>query len=137
MSHFVKITTEITDCDALVRALTRMGYKNAIEFCKEAKRLKDYWGNLGQLQGNVILHRESIGSHADIGFEKMKDGTYAVHIDSYDKESQHNGKFDSVWQSKLTTLYGVEKAKSELEKRHLSYIEDVDEKERPRIRVKI
>jgi major membrane immunogen (membrane-anchored lipoprotein) len=131
MSHYVDIETEITDQTALVRALERCGFKNKIEIHEKAVNLYGYRGDVREQKANVIIRRKYVGTAAnDIGFEKLNDGTYKAHISEYD----HN-QYNKKWQKKLLTLCNVEKAKIECEKYNLQYTEDVDEKQRPRLRV--
>ena len=134
MSHFVDIVTMIKDVNALVRALGRVGFsKDKVELHEQADYLYGYQGDKRSQKANVILRRKYVG-HAsnDIGFERQKDGSYLAHISEYD-----HGKYGKEWQDKLNTYYGVEKAKVEFEKKGMKYFEEVDEKQRPRLRVKI
>jgi len=135
MSHFVSITTELRDPKAIVKALGRM--KLTAQCNEQGLDMTDYFGGRSGVRAQIVVPRSKAKSHADIGFILQHDGTYAIHIDSYDKEKQHGGKFDTNWQRKLCTYYGVEKTKLELDKKKLKYVEDLDEKERPRIRVRL
>lgn len=131
MSHYVDIETEITDQKALVRALERLGFENKIEIHSSTRNLYGYRGDLRDQKANIIIRKKYVGTAAnDIGFEKLSNGKYKAHISEYD----HN-KYGEKWQNKLFTLYNVEKSKMECEKYNLKYTEDVDEKERPRLRI--
>ena len=133
MSHFVDIVTQIKDEKALIRALERLGFKDKIEVHAEAQNLYGYQGDRRSQKANVILRREYVGTASnDIGFEKMPDGKYKAHISEFDSR-----RYGETWQNKLFTYYGVEKSKIELEHRGMKYTEDVDEKQRPRIRIKL
>jgi hypothetical protein len=135
MSHFVSITTELRDQTAIVNALKRM---KLIAKCNEKGMfMTDYFGGKSDILANIVVPRSTAKSHADIGFVLENDGTYSIHVDDYDKQKQHNGKFGAEWQRKLCTYYGVERTKIELDKKKLRYVEDLDEKERPRIRVRL
>jgi len=130
MSHYVDIETNICDGEALVRALERVGFKGQVEVHEIAQALYGYQGDRRQQKANIILRREHVGSASnDIGFELMESGRYRSHISEFDQS-----KYGQEWQDKLNTYYGVEKAKKEYEVRNIKYEEDVDEKERPRLR---
>jgi len=134
MSHYVDIITEIKDMDALVRALMRMDLKrNQIEVHDVAQNLIGYQGDKRKQKAHVIIRKRYVGSAAnDIGFEKMPDGRFKSHISEYD-----SGKYNTTWQKKLYTYYGVEVAKAEAETLGYQVLEDTDEKERPRLRIMI
>lgn len=134
MSHYVDIEMQITDRAALVRALERMGFKNKIEVYDKAENLYGYQGDQRKQKANVIIRRKFVGSASnDIGFEKQDRGFFTAHISEFDKGIG----YDDDWISKLFTYYGVECAKQEAEREGLTYVEDVDEKNRIRLRVTI
>jgi hypothetical protein len=140
MSHYLDILTEITDRDALVHALERMGFKGKIEIHETASYLYGFQGDRRKQKAHVIIRRSFVGSSSnDIGFEKMPDGKFKAHISEYESATGEyaggSGKYGQEWQNKLYTYYGVEKSKSEFDRRGLKYKEDVDEKQRPRLRV--
>lgn len=142
MSHYVDIITEIYDIKALVRALERVGFKGRVEVHKTAQCLYGYMGDLRNQKAHVIIRRKYVGSSAnDIGFERMSDGRFKAHISEYDQGtgqySGHKGKHGKEWQNKLYTYYGIEKSKIEFDNKGMTYKEDVDEKQRPRLRVRI
>lgn len=142
MSHYVDIVTEIKDQDALVRALERVGFKGKIEVHETAQNLYGYQGDLRDVKAHVIIRKRYVGGASnDIGFEKKAE-KFVFHISEFDQGiGEYNGRTDAkygkTWQTKLQTYYGVEKAKIEFEHKGWSYTEDLDEKERPRLRVKI
>jgi hypothetical protein len=83
-------------------------------------------------KANVILRRRNLSSASnDIGFERTSDGRYRAHISEYDESIGYNEQ----WRNKLYTYYGVEKAKMDCKSRGYKYVEDVDEQQRPRLRV--
>jgi len=140
MSHYVDILTEITDRDALVRALERVGFKGKIEVHETAVPLYGYLGDKRGQKAHVIIRRSFVGSSAnDIGFEQAPDGKFKAHISEFEtgtgRYAGGDSKYGTEWQNKLYTYYGVEKSKCEFEKKKLKYIEDVDEKQRPRLHV--
>jgi len=142
MSHYIDILTQIYDRTALVRALERVGFKNKIEVYDKAQNLHGYQGDTRKQVAHVIIRRQHVGSSAnDIGFEKTKDGPFKAHISEFDSGSgSYSSKralYGKDWQNKLYTYYGVEKAKMEFDKKGMAWEEDVDEKERPRLRVNL
>lgn len=140
MSHYVNVHTQITDCDALCRALGRVGFRdNQIERFDIGQPLYGYQGDKRNQKANVIIRRKHVGTSAnDIGFEKHKDGHYVAHISEFDSGtgsySSGTGKYGSDWQNKLFTYYGVEKAKMAYEEKGYEYEENMDEEERPHLR---
>lgn len=132
MSHYVDVTTEIKDEKALVKALGRLGYQGMVEVYDHAVNLYGYRGDMRSQKANVVLRRKNLSSASnDIGFERMSDGRYRAHISEYDESIGYNEQ----WRNKLYTYYGVEKAKMDCKARGYKYVEDVDEKQRPRLRV--
>ena len=128
MSHFVELETSMTDEEALVKALLRMGFsENQIERHAQATSLRDYFGKVSPQQANVVI-RKNFSGISDLGWEKTKEGTFKSHLDLY------KGKYDKPWQDKLQVNYNVEKTIKTLTKKRLRYTEDVDAEKRPRIR---
>lgn len=142
MSHFVDIITEIKDKEALIKALERMGFKDKIEVYDVAQNLYGYQNDLRKQKAHVIIRKRYIGSSSnDIGFEKRSE-RFIAHISDFDQGTgeyagRTDAKYGETWQKKLYTYYGVEKAKIEFKNKDWEYIEDIDEKERPRLRVRI
>jgi hypothetical protein len=130
MSHLAKFTTKVTDSEALKLALIRSGINaSRIEICSEAKVCHGYHKE-ETFKANVIVRRSrDFGS--DIGWERNADGSFTVHSDAYNYGSDQH--YDVAWQTRLETLYGVEKAKLELAAKGIAYKEDVDEKGRMRL----
>lgn len=136
MSHFVDIVTSIRNQEALVKALERLGFpKNKLRINDGAMQMLDYWGRPSNNRANVIIPRELVG-HADVGFEKTGD-TYALRLDSYDREQSHGGKFDDKWLGQVVSFHNLEVAKKALDLKGLKYFEDMTEDNEPRLRVKI
>ena len=142
MSHFVDILTEITDQKALVRALERMGFKGHVESYDHTVTIYGYLGDERPEKAHVVIRKQYVGpSSNDIGFEKKADGKFVAHISEYDmgegEYSHRKAPYGEAWQKKLYQLYGVEKSKMEFENKGWTYVEDVDEKNRPRLRVRL
>lgn len=133
MSHYLDITTQVTDKKALVRALERIGFKGHVEVHDKAQSLMGYQGDMRRQKAHVIIRKRYVGTASnDIGFLQNPDGRFVSYISEYD-----SSKYNAEWQKKLYTYYGVEKAKLEYENLGMQYTEDVDEKNRPRLRVSI
>jgi hypothetical protein len=133
MSHFVKIKTKIRDRASLIKALEKLGFKDKIESYESAQHLYGYHGDKREQIAHIILRRKYVGSASnDIGFEQLPDGSFIAHISEYD-----HGRYGEAWQKKLFEFYGVEKAKTEFDNLGLSYVEDVEENDHPRLRVMI
>ena len=138
MSHYIDVKTQIKDTEALVRALKRVGMTN-IEVHETAQNLYGYQNDLRNQKAHVIIRKKYVG-HAsnDIGFEKKKDGFFVAHISEFDQGTgeykNRNSKYGVAWQKKLYTYYGVEVCKKEYDKKGWDYVEEVDEKDRIRLR---
>lgn len=134
MSHLAKLKTSVTDAQALVRALGRMGIdKSRIEVHDKAIQAKGYHQE-ETFNANVIVRKNgSFGS--DIGWEKDgRSGVFAAHLDEYNYSSgQHYSK---EWQNRLYTFYNVEKAKMELEAKGIEHEELVDDVGRVQVRAR-
>ena len=142
MSHYLEIETEINHQGALVRALGRMGFEGKIEVHDSAQNLYGYQGDVRNQKAHVIIRRKYVGNAAnDIGFERLENGKYCVHISEFDQGkgfySSAKEKYGDEWQKKLFTYYGVERAKIEFEKKKMKYTEEIDEQNRIRLRVRI
>lgn len=126
----------MTDPKAVVQALCRLGFKeNQIEVHTEAQHLYGYQGDQRAQKAHIIIRRQFVGGASnDIGFEKTSNGSYRAIISEYDR-NHHN--YNDTWLCKLGTYYGVEKTKAEFKTRGIKYTEDVDEKNRPRLRARI
>ena len=133
MSHYIDIETEIKNEEALVRALERVGFKSQVEVHKTAQSLYGYKGDARNQKANIIVRRNYVGRASnDIGWERNAKGSYVSHISEFDQN-----KYGTEWQMNLQKYYGVELFKMEFEKKGWKYKEDVDEKNRPRLRVRL
>lgn len=142
MSHYVKVVTQIKDRTALIRALERMGFEGKIEVNEGPVALYGYQGDVRPERAHIVLRRKYVGgSSNDIGFERLSDGRYAAHISEFDQGtgsySGREGQYGKEWQGKLTAYYGIEKSKIEFKAKGMSYTEDVDENNHPRLKVKV
>jgi hypothetical protein len=128
MSHYANLQTNITDIDALVAALCRMenGYgdlfqKAHIEVHTKPVKLKGYYSTDKAQLAHVVIREGNGSSWADMGFSRGKDGKFTLIYDDMDKHL-----FNKEWMGKLTTYYGVEKTKIELDAKGIKYKEGVD-----------
>lgn len=143
MSHFVDIETELTNTKALVRTLERMGFKGKIEIYDTLHTIYGYKGDERPEQAHVIIRKKYVGSSSnDIGFERKANGKFVAHISEFDQGlgeyyNRKGAEYGVKWQKKLYQYYGVELSKMEFEKKGWQYTEDIDEKERPRLRVRL
>lgn len=129
MSHYANLQTNITDQEALIRALCRMTNRNGrllqrnmIEVHDKAQHLYGFQGDRRSQVANVIIRRENVGGAAnDVGFVRGSDGKFQAIISEYD-----SGHYTAAWLGKMTCFYGVEKSKIELDAKGIKYVEGVD-----------
>jgi Protein of unknown function (DUF1257) len=100
MSHFSTIKTKITNAAALAEALDELfnarGVKARIEVFDEPQAMQGYYGDKGQQSAEVIVRNQSIGSKADLGYRKEKDGTYSLVWDEYEFQRGRVSHLDLV-----------------------------------------
>lgn len=139
MSHYNDFETEITDQNALVRALCRMNnahnqtiQQNWIELHDKATHLYGYKGDRRQQTAHVVIRKNNVGNAAnDLGFVRNEDGRYGAIISDYDRNH-----FNNQWCNKLYTYYNIEKSKIELENKGIEYTECKDDVGRIQLRAK-
>jgi len=105
MSEHTTMICELDDQEALVQSLEEMG--NKVEVHENNGATIQGYGGRSWGSAQVIV-RKKADLYADIGFEKMPDGTYKMHIDSGDKR-----KLD---QKKLTQLHAKNKIQNIIKK---------------------
>jgi hypothetical protein len=136
MSHTLEFETTITNQDALVRALKRMGVpENCIEIHETATRLNTYHTEEHKFAHVIVRRRVFNNRHSsDIGWE-LVDGVFKAHVDDfeYGGSSIH---FNKEWQQKLYTYCNVETMKAEFGKQHMECTETVDKQGRIQLRAK-
>ena len=129
MSHFLKMTVDLTNKEGLINALTRMGVdRNAIEVHDKPTTLIGWSGETKQ--ANIIVRKQWIMDnkdkvnmagyqcYADLGFKENTNGTYEAYVDD------HN--FSPEWVNKMATYHHVETAKAELDARKIKYTETLE-----------
>jgi len=135
MSHYANLQTNIVDQEALVRALCRVRLPNGsahqqwtrkmIEVHDTAQHLYGYHGDRRDDKAHVIIRQQNVRTSAnDIGFVRGKDGKFSAIISDFDRSQGSNEQ----WLAQLTTWYGVEKTKIELDAKKIKYVEGTDAK---------
>lgn len=119
MSHFTVLRTQITDVEALRKALADMGFKN-VEVHETAQHLYGYRGDVRPQTAEVVIRRRYIGSASnDIGFKRREDGTFDAIISDYDRR-----KYSQEWLNRLTQRYAYHVAKTKLEEQGFTLVSE-------------
>jgi hypothetical protein len=109
MSHFTTLQTQITDTDALVKALADLGF-DRVEVNATAQHLYGYQGDHRPETAEVVIRREHIGRMSnDIGFKRLADGSFEAIISEYDRK-----KYSRQWLDRLTQRYAYHTALAKL-----------------------
>lgn len=117
MSHFAVLRTQLTDVEALVKALTDVGLEQ-IEIHETAQHLYGFQGDKRPQTAEVIVRRKFIGhSSNDIGFKRQQDGTFDAIISGYDRR-----KYSQAWLNRLTQRYAYHVARAKLEEQGFDLI---------------
>lgn len=124
MSHYLDMKVPLTDCEAIVRSLGRMGIpRNAIEVHEKPVTMNGYGGQTRK--ANIVVRKRNLEKHnacsyayADLGFVENKDGTYTAYVD--------DSNFNKEWVNKMATYHHVEKAKMALDEKKITYKETVE-----------
>ncbi len=110
MSHFTVLNTQLVDLDALLKALTDLGFSQ-VEVHPIAQNLYGYQGDMRPEAAEVIVRREYIGKASnDIGFKRTSSGTFDAIISEYDRE-----KYSEEWLDRLLQRYAYHAARAKLE----------------------
>jgi len=113
MSHYSVCKTQLRDKEAILDALTRMGFaRDKIEVSDTAMELKMYHGGSAKRSANIRIKGHGWGAQSqldglcnDMGFVMTKQGDYELHIDNYT-----SGKYKN-FQDTLTNYYAAELVK--------------------------
>jgi hypothetical protein len=117
MSHFTVLRTQITDTDALVKALADLGFTQ-VEVHQTAQHLYGYQGDVRPQTAEVIIRRQLIGPASnDIGFKRQEDGTFDAIISDYDRN-----KYSQQWLQRLTQRYAYHVARAKLEEQGFALV---------------
>ena len=93
MSEQVVCQTEYVDQEALVDALIDIGIPTEnIEVYETPVMVPGYGGRNSSKVGHVVLRASSIGTSADIGFERTKEGKIQIHMDNMDQHRWYGNK---------------------------------------------
>jgi hypothetical protein len=137
MSHTLDFETVISDQDALIRALVRMGIeRDKIEVHETPVCLRTYHNE--NKVAHIVVRRNLVdnfnGRASDLGFERNDEGLFVGHIDDF----QYPGVtcYNEEWQQHLYTYCEVETAKISFEKKGMEYTETKDQQGRIQLRAK-
>ncbi len=118
MSHYSKIQTQIVEKDALLKALSDLGYTNVEDHCSP-QFLYGYQGDQRPEQAEIIIRRNFISLDSnDIGFKRTSEGTYEAIISEYDQEI-----LGTDWVGKVAQKYAEHAVLSKLEAQGFSVAE--------------
>jgi hypothetical protein len=93
MSEQVVCQTEYVDQEALVEALQDIGIPTEkIEVHETPAMVAGYEGRNSHHMGHVIVRSGSIGTYADIGFERTHEGKIQIHMDHMDQARGYGHK---------------------------------------------
>lgn len=107
MSHFTCIKTQIKNQDALLKALSDVGF-NKVETHKTAQHLYGYQDDIRDQTAEVIIRRKYIGASSnDIGFKRQEAGHFEAIISEYDCH-----KYSQEWLNGLTQRYAYHTLKA-------------------------
>lgn len=91
MSEYKKVAIDLRTSEeaCLIDALVDIGFpRAAIEIHDKAVHLLGYGGDRRAQTAHVVIRRKHVGDMSnDLGFERMPDGTYRLHVSDYDKHS--------------------------------------------------
>lgn len=123
MSHFSRIHTQIVDQDALVSALTDLGYSPTVQDVPVP--LEGYRGDVREQRAHVVVPRKQVGWLSnDLGFERTDDGTYRAWISDYDARKHNAG-----WMAKLTRRYAYHAAVETLAQQRFEVVDQQEERD--------
>ena len=124
MSHFTVLRTQLTDLEALVKALADVGFTR-VEVHEAAEHLYGYGGDRRRQTAEVIVRRKFVGRASnDIGFKRQADGTFAAIISRYDRS-----KYSQKWVGKLTQRHAYHVAVGRLEQQGFSLVSESTEED--------
>ena len=110
MSHYTVMETRLKDVDALVEALSDMGY-DELEVYDKPRPLVEFVGGEPNQRANVIIRKQYVGRLSnDIGFRLGSDGRFEAIISDYDQD-RHNDR----WMAELTKRYAYHATRTKLE----------------------
>lgn len=146
MSHLNAFKTDMTDQDALVKALCRHMNITAgqVEVHTKAQPIIGYYGTEDRKVGHIIVRARNAHLPSDIGWELIN-GQYVAHVDDFDYTDSHwrsrgagpgSPICNAAWNMELMNYYIIEKKRAELEAKGLTVIETRDDQNRMQLRAK-
>ena len=109
MSHFTTLKTQLVDAEALLKALSDLGFKN-VERHDTPQSLQGYRGDWRSQQAHLIIRRKYVGAASnDIGFLRSDDGSFDAIISEYDRR-----KYSPQWLDGLTQRYAYHVTRARL-----------------------
>ncbi len=111
MSHYVECKPGFKDQQALIDALTAVGFDHdQIEVHAESAALYGYQGDERPQRAHIVIRRQHVGQAAnDVGWERLADGTYLAWISEYD--GRH--RFNSEMQDRIKQEYAYHAVSSQ------------------------
>lgn len=132
MSHYTRMATRITRKECLIKALKSMGFQeHMIESSETPLPLKGYSGDIRagkqchvRIKGSGWRGQNHVGGASnDLGWERMEDGTYALHVSDYDRI---HSRYGTKWQKKLMQEYSREVIKEVVDEQSFFIHEEVE-----------
>lgn len=109
MSHYASVKTTFKDQASLVAALTEIFGAEAVKVHATPVKIRG-WYDEQEAKGeacNIVVSRDVTKLHADIGFTRNADGTFAQHIDNMEDDAveklpQRYARAVAIKQAKLS-----------------------------------
>jgi len=100
------VDVEFKDEGLLVDALKNMGYNPQVN--EEAVEIKGYYQNEKKKKAHIVVSKSQVGGYAGVGFERIKEGGFKMHIDNMDHNKFGTGKLKQHY-SEATVMKAVNK----------------------------
>jgi len=125
MSHFTQVRTRITSLEALLNALSDLGFdERKVEVHEAPVHLQGYRGDERRQKAHVVISKQHVGTASnDIGFEKQPDGTYRVWISEFDRT-----RYGNPWMNRLTQRYAYHATKRTMSQQGFEIAEEKAER---------
>ena len=111
MSHFaaLKVNALVKNELDLIAALKEHFGEDAVEVHDEAKKLHGYDERAGK-KAHIIVRKDAVGklsarkfAYNDLGYERMPDGSYTMHVDQMDMSQAHQDKVAQNYAERVAT----------------------------------
>lgn len=111
MSHFTAVETKVKDLEALRETFEELGFE--VQYIKSGLNLlkfKDYEGREDPHPACFVVRRTSktrreLSGKSEIGFEKLKDGSFKMHVDHMDLPLAEGGVNENAWSGQWKKKY--------------------------------